>query len=243
MSRKGNNPAILPFDVEDPDSLYHMVPMSVQAAMQDINPLWFSWTEQTVIRKFEITARDMRLRLGFWDEYFTAKDQGRKMMMSRVYNGACSRRFWEDSILKSPKKLSFIMTMPGDYMKSMKALHYMAVARLEEIIKFPLRSKGKPNLLVADRVMKAFSLIDNRVKGLAVQRMQVEQKNMNVNINKDMNNIPSNPEDLAKEIADLEKKLSKEALPAMKTTRSSTILENSSGSQGVPEAINNQESD
>lgn len=229
MPRKGNNPEVLPFDPTDPDSLFHMVTEPVQEAMQKINPAWFSWSEHTMIKRFEIDDRAMRIRISFWDEYFLAKDQGRPMMISRVWQGACSRRYWQDAILKSPKKLCFILTVPADYMMSMKALHYLGVARLSEIMKFPLTNKeGKPNLTTADRVMKAFELIDNRVKGLAVQRMQVEQKSVSYNITKNADEVIETPKDLERAILEIERKIKKEkkqevvkkkVLPAAETTK------------------------
>jgi len=215
MARKGNNPDILPYDPANENSIYHMVPESVQQAMQLINPVWLCWKEATLEKNCEADAKVIRIRLSFWDEYFAAKDQDRKMSMRRVWNGTCSERYWYEGILASPKKMAYLLSMPSDYEASIRAAHYMALSRLEDILTFPLKTKGVPNLGVADRVIKVFEILDNRIKGVAMQRMQVSQKSVNVNITAGTKDVTSsnNPAEIEAEIERLEKEMIKK-LPA-----------------------------
>ena len=107
--------------------------------------------------------------------------------------------------------MAYMLSMPSDYEASIRAAHYMAMSRLEDILKFPLKSGGKPNLGVADRVIKVFEILDNRIKGVAMQRMQVSQKSVNVNITSGSKDVTdsNNPAEIEAEIKRLEKEMVK----------------------------------
>lgn len=198
------------FDRNDPGSIFNMVPEGLQQAMLTINPTWMRWKESTLENKCDPQPRDYRIRVAFWNEYNYAKDMGKQVSLARVVNGNCSWDYWYNVVLKSPKKLAWILYPPGDYLIFMEEMLHLGLKRMREILKTPAitRKMGKNEIdhKLMDKQMKAFALIDNRVKGAIIQKMQIEQKAMHVHAKvEDKATVPQSMDQIEEEIKRLTK--------------------------------------
>jgi hypothetical protein len=175
-------------DKENPRHVLNLVPEAVRNAMERIPAEFLAMDEDELEARAprqKWTLVDRRLRTAFWIEYARAQDTGSNMQISNVFNGTCSRNYFYGTIMENKIKLAYLMRPPADYTIAMEESLNFGVARLREILDFPLWAKDKdgierPDVKVAEVILKTVTLIDQRVKGAVIQR--IEQKNLNVNM-------------------------------------------------------------
>jgi len=129
--------------------------------------------------------RDERLRLSFWDEYnlVTAGTYKRRMRLESILSGICNNNTWEKIYACNDKKLLWVLTPPKSYVQSMNYILHLGTERLSEIMSLPIKDEeGNVDHKAASLILKAFEMVDMRVKGGIIQKMQVEQKNLNVHV-------------------------------------------------------------
>ena len=129
--------------------------------------------------------RDERLRLSFWDEYniVTAGTYKRRMRIESILSGICNNNTWEKIYACNDKKLLWVLTPPKSYVQSMNYILHLGTERLSEIMSLPIKDgDGNVDHKAASLILKAFEMVDMRVKGGIIQKMQVEQKNLNVHV-------------------------------------------------------------
>jgi len=129
--------------------------------------------------------RDERLRLSFWDEYnlVTAGTYKRRMRLESILSGICNNNTWEKIYACNDKKLLWVLTPPKSYVQSMNYILHLGTERLSEIMSLPIKDgDGNVDHKAASLILKAFEMVDMRVKGGIIQKMQVEQKNLNVHV-------------------------------------------------------------
>lgn len=204
------------FSADVPWGLYNVVPQSFRDALETIDPRWMSYREETVTKKADPNDMDENFRLSFWTEYNTSKDMGTKFSMQRAMSGVCSPFYYKNTILKKPRLLAYIVYPPTNYLLFMKNMLYKGQQRMRDIMKVSavqeievedkktgkMITKTEVDMKLANLQIKTFALLDNRVKGAIVQRVKVENKNLNVNIDaatlKDA--IPTTVIDIDKEL-------------------------------------------
>jgi hypothetical protein len=177
------------YDPENPQALINMIPPRLVPIMDRIKeklPRMLLRTERELRNYCEPDERDDRVRLSFWDEYNAATAAGKKMSLQSIICGSCSWEGWVTIYEPNNHKMLWVFTPPTSYVSAMRQILYRGTERLLEIMNLPLMDKeGKIDAKVATLVLKAWQLADMRVKGGIVQRMQVEQKNLNLNLNAD----------------------------------------------------------
>lgn len=147
-------------------------------------PSYIGLDERFIRQKADPTELDERVRLTFWDEFHQASVQGRKMHINNVINSHTTtiEVLVRDYLRKPGVKLAYIITPPRRYGTSMRILLDKGMRRMEEILDMPLKlPNGNPNAALISQVIKAFQLIDLRVKGAVIQKMQIQQQNLNLN--------------------------------------------------------------
>lgn len=179
------------FSADVPWGLYNVVPESFRNALTLINPRWMSQKEETATKNADPGEMDENFRLSFWTEYNSSKDLGKPFSLKKAMAGVCSPFYYKTVILKKPRLLAYIVYPPTNYMNFMQNMLYKGQQRMKEImsasaVKTIDDGKGKVrtevDMKLASLQLKTFALIDNRVKGAIVQRVKVEQKNLNVNL-------------------------------------------------------------
>lgn len=174
---------------ENPRSVVNMVPDSLRNKFDDAykkHPDLFGLDEKSLHKKLRSNEEtpsptDNRIRLKFWYEYDTAQVANRKMNMSAVLAGVCSRQFFEDHYVKHPGKVAWLLTPPASYGTIAEEALAFGMEQLRDMLEIPhVDSHGKPNTKMMEIKAKIVMMLDLRVKGGITQR--IEQKNLGLTI-------------------------------------------------------------
>lgn len=151
------------------------IPALYQAMLElKINhPDWLEMDETTLKEMFKkkINLTVLRMRMSLWQEYESSRYNSRKMYFTKVYAGICSEQAAR-KMIRDPEKLAFIICPPPDYLVVLKEAHTAGLNALRDIL--AARVVDEDGYLIpraADVVIKAFALLDLRLKGAVVQKM------------------------------------------------------------------------
>lgn len=135
--------------------------------------------DETALRKltrFGQTAN--MLRLAFWQEYQASLDGDRAMVMERVYGGLVTVGTFYNSYLPRPEFVAWLLCRPTAYETALEEALEFGVTRLREVLELPILVNGKVDVKTAAVVLKAYQMVEMRLKGGYVQK--IEQKSMNL---------------------------------------------------------------
>jgi hypothetical protein len=192
--RQAGRPKLVPdeamnalYDPENPDSLLNRVPPRLVPVLERVRnklPRTLMLTEREIKMQCKPDERDERVRLSFWDEYNASTAAGKRMAINSIICGAVSWETWVSAYEPNNKRMLWIFTPPTSYAMQMRHILHKGTERLLEIMNLPITGDdGKVDPKVATLILKAWQLADMRIKGGIVQRMQVEQKSVNFNLN------------------------------------------------------------
>jgi hypothetical protein len=99
------------------------------------------------------------------------------MVQTNVFRGVCEEGTWFKT-LKNPMKCAFIFRPLVEYQKAMETLLTIGINRVHEILHMPIYDDktGKPDARIAGIVLQAVKQVEDRVKGMAVQRIFEKQE-------------------------------------------------------------------
>lgn len=189
------------FNTANPRSLFALLPSGLCEILFNTmrkNPELLEIYIERDDLKFERLTRptitDHLLRMSFWNEYYRAQNQGDRMMSKNIYESVCPREHFY-ALIQRPHRVMWMLTPPEDQTRQMEVLLAKGMRRLEEILSLPITQNGKVNVAVANLVMKTAIVLDVRLKGQAVQKLEVTNKH----------EIKMTQEQVDKKIRDLEK--------------------------------------
>lgn len=163
-------------DLNDPKALINLVPKSVKDAMLRVPEAFLNMDERELEKltpKQSFTLVDRRLRTAFWLEYARATDAGTALNLANVYQGVCSRAYFYNYVIESQPRLAYLLLAPTDYRIAMEEALLFGVDRLREILDLPIYDpSGKPDPKIADVILKTVAILDQRVKGAVIQKIQ-----------------------------------------------------------------------
>lgn len=171
----------------------------------DHDEAWF----KEKIREFNTVALK-RVRLAFWLEYESALTSGRQMRVRNIISGSVTEKVFHKYI-EDNMRLAYIMCPPANYVVQLKETHQAGLDALREIMSAKVTDEdGYLIPRAADVVIKAFAIIDLRLKGAIVQR--IDQRTLNVNANTNLSEdaakqLTSDMSDLDRQLEETRKKL------------------------------------
>jgi hypothetical protein len=198
---KSNEIAIKEFN--NPRSVAYMVPKAIKALIEELDPWMLGCSERELRTKLKPDELDETLRLAFWDEYTVAVDAKRPMNMTNVYIRLCSKEMFYKKFITVPLRLAYMLRPPMDYTYKMRDLLEIGHRRMREVLELPILNKqGNPDAKLIAEMVKIVALVENRVRGAVVQKVQMEQKSLNINVDapKDYFEISDELEKIEKEI-------------------------------------------
>jgi len=165
--------------------------------------------EGTIRIKVRPTATASRLRLSFWEEYEKAVNSGRQMRLSGIFKGVCSENHFIENFLQRNDRVAYMLTPPANYVVQVKEALYEGLETLRQIVSAPvIDDQGYLIPRAADVVLKAVQMLDARVKGAVVQRIDQRMVSLNMNQNmQDQNLLPASMEDIEKQLEEVKMKL------------------------------------
>lgn len=127
-----------------------------------------------------ITLVTQRIRVALWQEFEQAIHNNRVMRVSQIFAGTCSESSFYN-LINNPVRLAYILCAPADYVVMLKEAHSAGLEKLREIFSARIMDdEGYLNPKAADMVIKAFALLDARLKGAVVQR--IDQRNLHATV-------------------------------------------------------------
>jgi len=137
-------------------------------------------------------SNDYYLRANFWKEFQRVTDpgnQGAYLSPSKIYKEYNKATFYE--VIRNTARLAFIIRPIKDYEDELNQMMPVAADRLWELINMPVHKYIFPKKGVCEKVMdhkaaeivlKTIQMLENRTKGMAVQRIaqktQTEHKHV-----------------------------------------------------------------
>lgn len=156
------------------------------AAIKNASPLLSNNSEATLRDLAEATETDQMLRISFWEEVGLCLKGNKQLTESNIYNGTCNANYWAK--LKTPAmatKLAYILTPVKEYAKMNKVLLAQGQQILLDILNAnPYVGTGKEKRLdsrIAKVQLEAYRLVEERIYGKAVQRVQTHNTNVEDN--------------------------------------------------------------
>lgn len=221
----------------DDRAVINLVPPAVGAALLEAGkarPDLFQRDERDLYKQLrgdnkQPTATDNRIRLRFWDEYDRAQGEVGKMNMSGVFAGVCTREYFYGRYLQNPEKVAWMACPPASYEVKMEEALAFGIEQLRDILDLPVVSpyNGKYDVKLGELKAKIVAMLDVRVKGATIQR--VENRNMNLNISTSDAGVAKKAmmgtmADVEKRIKELEKR-DRSAAPVSSSAQDAEIID------------------
>lgn len=197
----------LEFSVDDTSNPRSVVSLTseiptLQKAMHDLifmDPHLLEMDEHELKEKVKPSFTLSRIRMSFWNEYEKANQQNRKMHLAKIIAGICTETVFKKKLLSDHARLAYVLVPPKDYVITTKEALDAGLDNLRKIVTANVVD-DEGNLIAksADVVLKAIALLDMRVKGAVVQR--IDQRSLNVNVNKDVTPQDSRPPQTLEEL-------------------------------------------
>lgn len=177
-------PAFL--DLENPLSLINVAPSCMAPFFEQLKGHWprtLLWTESKIRAELKPDERDNRVRLSFWNEYDRATSLHRRMSIDNIIRGVTDRETFLYFYLKKPNKYVWLLTPPKNYVLTMQQILDQSLEALLLVTEVPpIDKKGRLDTKAVNQLIKIFQLVDARVKGAVVQRLQIQQQSVNLNV-------------------------------------------------------------
>lgn len=174
---------IVMLDKNDERSLVNLVPPKVKEAILRVaeeNPEYLELNERYLHKVLEPSDSDDKVRLSFWKEYNRAQDFEQNMKMVNVYGLLMSNENFF-LLLRDNKRVAWMIKPPEEYMISLEASLNHGKDNLNKLMKMKLfDEQGNLKKTEANIFIKAYELLDNRVKGAVVQK--IEQKTASLHV-------------------------------------------------------------
>lgn len=172
------------FDTSNASSLINVVPERLVPILHRLKPRLASVlysTENDLKKYLRPDERDERVRLGFWDEYNVSTRMNKRMALTGIYQGIISFDTWTGVYEQIDNKMLWVLSPPVSYSSAMRSLLHKGTERLMEIMSLPiLDENGKPDSKTINNILKAFQLVDLRVKGGIAQKVDIRQQSLNL---------------------------------------------------------------
>lgn len=176
------------FEAQDARSIINIVTPVVKDSIlyaKETRPDLFEMDEHTLWKKLgkeeaQPSPTDNRLRLRFWDEYDRAQQKMDPMNMRNIFSGICFQEFFYKHYLRRPEKVAWLLTPPVSYQVKMEEALAFGIEQMRDILQLEHTTEGgSHNVKLMALKMKIVAMLDVRINGSVVQR--VEQKNLNLN--------------------------------------------------------------
>ncbi len=197
----------VPYDIEDPRSVYNLVPQWTRNVMHLIpSDLWML-DEPELRKRCSPDARVNRIRLAFWAEYEAAQAKIGRISFYEVSRRCGIAEYFIRKLLEDTHTLAFVLCAPASYDSFLEEALQHSLSRLREVLDFSLHDEnGRPNIKQAEMVLKTAAFLDMRKNGAFVNRTFNVHKIQNETVNAPAEQNKLTSEELDKKIRQLEQK-------------------------------------
>jgi hypothetical protein len=130
----------------------------------------------------------IRLRIAFWEEYERAAHAKEVMLMPALYAGSVRPHVYWLLFQRHPALIAWMICPIAGYLLQRKELEFLAQERMVELMSISaVREDGSVDSRLAKVQYELYESTLDRVHGPVVQKVQSEQKSVNVNVNSTQN--------------------------------------------------------
>lgn len=177
-----------------PDSVIEMANLgsdAVKEAILKVPPHFFEYDEEELQERVKPSSLESALRVSFWNEYERCLNRNlTRMKMKNVWRGVCSSNVFYGA-MRIPIKCAFLLKPIPNYNKYMESLLHIGLRNLTEIITMNLKDKsGQLCPKKGELFRKTWEMVDNRMKGMAVQRAQLQAHMVQETVKPDVVAVP-----------------------------------------------------
>lgn len=175
------------FDLDNPQHFINLVQENLRERILALPPHYFQMSEPALIQQVygsEIPTVDSMLRREFWEIYNQHFVKQKKIKSSLIYSGICSFQQFTD-IISQPGRLAFIIREPVKTQNYIKHAYEISIHKLLTSLEKAegVNAKtGLPDASLLKLKFQIFQYLDQRLHGSLIQRVAVEQKTLQVNI-------------------------------------------------------------
>lgn len=128
------------------------------------------------------TIVDNRMRLSFWHEFEKCQTNNRRIYATNIYGGICTEEYFYHNYLKDPEKVAWMLCPPASYVTIMEETLQFGMTQIRQVMQraSPLRKDGTVDIKLLEMYIKIIKMVDDRVKGGIVQRM--ESKSLEIHV-------------------------------------------------------------
>ena len=170
--------------------LFNLFPEKMGESAQAVPEELLSLSEEDLVKKVygdwdNIPPIDVELRRNFWVKYPLAIASEEKMSANSLHKGICSRDgFYR--VINDPMRTAFILTEPANEKVKAQHLLFLGWRKMKKIMESKPGTDNKTGLSdtkLMDLQFKIFCYLDQRENGSIVQRQEINQKTLQVNMN------------------------------------------------------------
>lgn len=174
-------------------------------SIESLTPSLRMKSEVDLIQELEPTPLDYALRRSFWKAVETAKALSKnRIAVARIYEGCCSRGYFEESFVVNPLKVAWMIRPIIAHEAYYEAINKVALDKILNYVKTNDVTEKTLALIVKVAEMSA-----NRAYGAVAQKMQIQSKNLNVEMRGNVPTVDSAPDhaQLAQKIEAMQQQL------------------------------------
>jgi hypothetical protein len=203
------------FSIRDHDSEYSLVNIVPEFLRQPILSIPEGLLELSERELTEVVNPDTalkKLRTSFWLEYVRAIRTDTTMLISNIHSGICMMAQFR-KIVANNNKLVYIITPRPQYNVELEDLLFLGLERVRAALELdPVRKVRKKNketdqwedhIIVDTKLIeiqkKIFNELSDRRRGQLVQKVDINQKSLNYNVN--------TPAELPRSVAEIDAQL------------------------------------
>jgi hypothetical protein len=167
-------------------------PFKLGDSIRSLTPDVLHTSEQELTSLVEPKPLDYALRKSFWKAVDEARLHGKeKIPQSRVYEGVCSRSYFEDHYVVNPIKVAWLVRPIVPHESYYEALNRLAMEKIFEYLK-----DTKVNEKTLSQITKIAEMSANRAYGAVIQKTHVQSRNLNVEVKSHGGDSPPPPDQL-----------------------------------------------
>lgn len=200
VTRKSDDYSMI-FDNKEPNSLVNITPSRFSTRLMTVPRDFLDLGLSELEDKLKPTRLDRALKACFWKEYNRAMLTNTKMTLRGMHWGVCQEKVFIKTILGTNMKMAWLIQPNIEDEVRLQLLYDRGLERVEEILDSEIvNAKGFMDPKKAEVVLKAFKMLDDRVKGLAVQETRIKKESVQVNVNTNEDGKFTNREEVIQRI-------------------------------------------
>jgi hypothetical protein len=204
----------------DAPGLLELVAPSLRSAFESLPPTWRDLTKEnfTQVTGYLPTKIDELLRISLWRNYERVVSTGQARISNRaIYGHVLDAAQWANltysNSARAKERLAYMLIRTENYQNRLHRLLDRGLERLEELLSKTIeKPDGSTDVPLARVQLAATIMLDQRVNGAIVQRIDQRVLNANVDIEPGRVINQTKPEDIDKRIAELEQETKQLAL-------------------------------